>query len=88
MRYTIRRSEVYVLGRIWQPGAGLCSYTYQIPAGAGIITRARVQAWLDSNAGDFERIEDFSASIEHGKKTVDIPWSLPESEKLFLECAS
>lgn len=88
MRFTVRRSEVYVLGRIWQPNTGLCAYTYTIPAGAGIITREHVQAWLDSNAGDFQSITDFSASIEHGNRTIEIPFALPDSEAIYQECAS
>ena len=32
------------------------------------------------NAGDFASIIDFSASIEDGENTVDIPWASEEGE--------
>ena len=44
-------------------------------AGDGKITRESVQCWLDCHAGDFSEIIDFSASLEIGDETVEIPWA-------------
>lgn len=73
-------SEVDVVGRIWQPGCGLCAYTYPLSGydvenirayGDGEITRDAVQRWLDTHAGDFSEIVDFRATIGDGDFDCD-----------------
>lgn len=92
MRYTVRTSQVQVIGPIWQPGF-TAAQTITIHGqdidsvrdAHGDITRASVALWLDSHAGDFSSITDFSASIEDGENTVEIPWDDEESELVFNE---
>ena len=68
---TIIRNYVDVVGEIWQPGIGPCSYHYDLNSSAvrniqdesGVITREGVEDWLGTHAGDFSHIIDFCASI-------------------------
>jgi hypothetical protein len=46
----------------------------------GKITRESVDQWLTMHSGDFSEVIDFAASIEHGDKTIDIPWANAENE--------
>jgi hypothetical protein len=55
---------------------------------SGAITRESVSLWLDSHAGDFASVDDFSASVEDGDSTIDIPWSSEESAMTFSDCTS
>jgi hypothetical protein len=90
MRYTVRVSTVSVIGRIWMPSVPAAT-TYTLSESdvgnarsvTGRITRESVQEWLNSHAGDFAEITDFSASIEDGADTVEIPWADEESELTF-----
>ena len=92
MRYTVRTSQVQVIGPIWMPNT-TAAMTYTLHAveisnvrnGYGDITRVSVAAWLDMHAGDFSSVTDFSASIEDGENTVEIPWDDEESEAVFNE---
>jgi hypothetical protein len=52
----------------------------------GKITRDSVDRWLAMNAGDFQHVADFRASIEDGDSTVDIEWADEESELTFGDC--
>lgn len=93
MRYTVRTSVVRVIGYIWMPSTE-AAQTYTLSAhdvenardGDGRITRASVQDWLDTHAGDFSEVTDFEASIEDGPDTVEIPWVHEESELTFNAC--
>jgi len=95
MKYMVRKSIVEVIGHIWQPGLGLCAYRYDLRDpydvdnardDAGSMTRESVQHWLSLNAGDFQSIRDFHASIEDGQNTVEIPWDDEESELTYGDC--
>jgi hypothetical protein len=93
MRYTVRKSEVRVIGTMWMPmSTGATVYdldSYAVGNArdqAGAITRESVQAWLDTHAGDFSNVIDFEASIEDGDVTVDIPWADEDSELTFGDC--
>lgn len=88
MRYTVRQSIVDVIGKIWQPGCGTCAYRYNIPAGHSLRTREDVANWLSTHAGDFQSVTDFAASLEAGKRTIDIPWQSQDSEVIYMECVS
>jgi hypothetical protein len=90
MRYTVRRSVIWVLGVIWMP---------MVPASQvielrdydignmrdddGKITRESVDRWLAMNAGDFSSITDFRASIEDGDQTIDIEWASEDSDLAY-----
>jgi hypothetical protein len=95
MRYTVRKSVVWVVGRIWQPGVE-CGQQIEMSAsdrenardGDGKITRESVEWWLATNAPDFQSITDFSASIEDGDETIDIPWATEEGELAYLDATS
>lgn len=95
MRYTVRKSIVQVIGRIWMP-AVTCAQTYTLDSSAlenikergdGKVTRAAVEDWLMVNSGDFQSIEDWSASLEVGDATLEFPWAKgEESEMTFCDC--
>lgn len=89
MKYTVRRSVIDVVGKIWMPatkaGTELTLSPYDVENcrdNTGKITRESVQAWLDTHAGDFQCVEDFHASIEDGDETIDIPWETKEGDEL------
>lgn len=95
MRYTVRKSVVDVVGRIWMPGI-VCAQRIELSAydldnardDAGKLTRDSVLDWLGSHAGDFASIIDFQASLEDGDTTVDIPFATEEGETAWLDCQS
>ena len=61
------------------------------------ITRADVQSWLDTNAGDFQNVIDFHAVIDDGplsacgecghvkRRTLVFDWADEENECAFLD---
>ena len=71
--YTVRTRDVFVLGWGWV--GQRMGYTYQLPKEIA-ADRDEIQNWLDTHAGDFQRIDDFAASIE----AVEIPWRVEEDE--------
>lgn len=97
MRYTVRKSLVWIVGHIWMPPDLICSQVltlsqYDIETikaqalhdtGSDAITCDAVRQWLTAHAGDFSSVIDFSASIEDGKDTVDIPWSTEAGEMQY-----
>ena len=92
MKYTVRKSVIYVVGKIWMP-AITCSQQITVNAydvghlrdGSGKITRESVEQWLDKHTGDFRSVQDFSASIEDGDITIDIPWASEDGEMAYLD---
>lgn len=90
MKYTVRMSVIDVLGTIWMP-SGLAATRYTLSRSDvdnardddGAVTRESIALWLDSHAGDFSGVTDFSASLEDGDSTVDIPWADEASEMTF-----
>jgi hypothetical protein len=52
----------------------------------GLITRDSVEQWLCTHSGDFQKLDDFSASIELDGQTIDIPWNNEEAEFAFGDC--
>jgi len=52
----------------------------------GKITRDSVEQWLTTHSGDFQSVQDFSASIEDGGNTVEIPWATEDGEMAFNDC--
>ncbi len=95
MKYVVRKSIIDVVGKIWMPSV-TCGQRMTLSAhdvencrnDTGKITRESVQDWLHSHAGDFSSIEDFSASIEDGVVTVEIPWATEEGELTYLDCTA
>ncbi len=97
MRYTVRKSVVWLVGHIWQPGIGPCSQMLSLRAydvenirayGEGSIDRDAVEHWLMLNSGDFRDVIDFSASIEDGNRTIDIPWATEDGEMAYSDCTT
>ena len=93
MRYTIRRSIVQVVGKIWMPAATCAQEIVLRPHDIenakdeeGKLTRDSVEHWLCLHAGDFQSIQDFRASIEDGEETIEIPWKDEESEFTYSDC--
>ena len=100
---------IEVVGNIWQPGMGVCAMTYDLkPYDVGNmrgraridgfpITRVDVQAWLDTNAGDFQNIIDFHAVIDDGplpacdscghvkRRALVFDWADEKNECAFLD---
>jgi len=93
MKVLQRISYVQVYGRIWMPQVE-AAYEYPLrdydirnmTNDAGTITREDVEDWLTKNAGDFSQVIDFSASIELGEETIDIPWRDEEAELTYNDC--
>lgn len=91
-RYTVRVSYIDVLGTLWMPHAE-ASMRIRVDSYArenmrdddGHITRESVEDWLTSHAGDFSSVIDFTASIEDGEETIEIPWSSEENECRYLD---
>lgn len=90
MKYLVKKSFVDVIGYIWMPHNQICSYRYDlsiydieiIKYKHGEITRATIEDWLSSHAGDFSSIEDFKASIEDGDETLDFGWAKGEESEM------
>ncbi len=94
MRYTVRKSVVRVIGRIWMPAImaaqqiELSSYDLDNAKDEqGNLTRESVDRWLSTHTGDFQSVKDFYASLEVGDQTVEIPWADEESEFTYSDCA-
>jgi hypothetical protein len=93
MRYTVRKSVVQVIGKIWMPSV-TAAQVHELSAlevnhvrdGYGKITRESVQRYLDMHARDFASVDDFYASIEDGDETVEIEWEHEESELTYNGC--
>lgn len=86
MKFTVERNWVDVVGKIWQPGVGLCAQTRSLTAhdmeSIGEPTRENVSSWVDSHFGDFSSIKDFHAVI--GEAVLD--WHDEENESIFNDC--
>lgn len=92
MKYTVRKSIVRVVGRIWMPAViasnVITMSAYDIDNARdedGKITRESVEDWLGSHAGDFQSIIDFEASIEDGDLTIDIPFASEDGEMAYID---
>jgi hypothetical protein len=91
MRYLVTKSVVEVIGSIWQPGVGVCAQRIEMDSydignatdDDGQVTRGSLQGWLDCNAGDFQDITDFRASLEIDGDTVTIDWEDEQSELAY-----
>lgn len=70
MKVTRIYNNVDVIGRIWMPSV-VCAQTFQLTSydvenardEDGDLTRESLTRWLDTHAGDFSEILDFSADI-------------------------
>ena len=84
MRYMVERNFVRVWGHIWMPNT-LAAYEYTLSPydveNIGEFTRENVEGWLHKNAGDFQSIEDFFATV--GDK--EIPWEKEENEFAYFD---
>ena len=89
MKYTVCKSLINVVGRIWSGHSASYRYTLKnedllkiLSFSGAAFTRESVREWLNGHAGDFERIDDFSASIEHPvtDETITIPWENEDNE--------
>jgi len=92
MKYMVRKSVVRVVGKIWMPAVtcaqDITMSDYDVENARnedGKITRESVERWLGAHAGDFQSIDDFSASIEDGDDTIDITWSTEEGEIAYMD---
>lgn len=80
--------HVNVIGKIWWPFGAVCAHSYSLSGydvenidqetpGQG-ISRADIQSWLDTHAGDFSEILDFEAVIGesvYGWRDDDSEWT-------------
>ena len=92
MKYIVCKSVIYVVGHLWMPDI-IASQQITVSAydvrylrdDRGKITRESVEQWLGTHTGNFQFIHDFSASIEDGDNTVDIPWASEDGELEYLD---
>ena len=92
-RYTVRKSYVDVVGKIWMPQHVTVAMRYPVSGydmenmrdDDGQITRDSVEQWLMCHSGDFSSVEDFSASLEVGDDTIEFPWTHEESECTYAD---
>ena len=93
MRYTVRKSIVRVVGKIWMPNA-TCAMDYTLTEydlenardDDGKLTRESVEHWVMLHTGDFQSITDWSASLEDGNDTIELPWQSEENELAYADC--
>lgn len=92
MKYVRRVSLVTVVGNLWMPNVtsfkhiALSDYDIEnMRNDDGSIDRDGVEDWLGAHTGDFSKIIDFSASIEDGNETIDIPFATEEGECAYLD---
>ena len=87
-RYMVEKNYVRVLGNIWQPGIGKCAMEYTLDSSdvenIGDFTRENVERWLCTHSGDFQSIDDFSASVGEW----EIGWANEENELAYWDCMS
>lgn len=85
MKFTVERNWIDVFGIIWLPPItaatryNLDSYKMN---NIGEPTRENVGKWLDTNAGDFQKIIDFRAIVGE----TEIPWASEENEIMYNDC--
>jgi hypothetical protein len=102
MKYTVRMSYLDVLGKMWMPHVdaslhmtlssydvdNIIDYSDDLNGSSKIgITREGVMGWLNTHAGDFSEITDFSGSIEHPAtgETIDFEWSSEDNEAAYYD---
>jgi hypothetical protein len=92
MKYTVTLNRLQVIGRIWMPNV-VCAQSFDLDNyhmqiiedyGDGQVTRAGVALWLDTHAGDFQEIIDFSADFGDNEFVSD--WENEDSEYTFYGC--
>ena len=86
-RHVVIVRKIEVIGKIWQPGFGICAREYPLNAtdeqnirkvNGMILTREGCKKWLDEKAGDFESIIDFHADVDD----FDSPWKNGKESEL------
>jgi hypothetical protein len=95
MKYTVRKSIIQLVGKIWMPGI-VCGQEKTLTAhdvencrgDDGKITRESVEQWLTSHSGDLSSVIDFMASIADGEETIDIPWKTEEGEIQYIDATA
>jgi hypothetical protein len=82
----VHESYIEVLGTIWLPYGAHATYVYRLSNydidNIGEITRENVEQWLNTHAGDFERVIDFRADIYDYRinEDIEVGWADPEYE--------
>jgi hypothetical protein len=91
MRY--RKSYINVVGKGWYNQTIATTYnvtdhdTENMRDEDDNITRESVELWLDSHSGDFQHVEDFSASISLSDGAdIEIEWRDEDNEMAFNDC--
>jgi len=92
MKYMVTTSYIDVIGLIWMP-AVQCSMRYTLTDydidickdDEGKVTRESVDLWLSTHSGDFQGIDDWTASLEVDGETVDFEWKDEESECTYID---
>ena len=97
MKYTVRKSLIWIVGHIWMPPNVICSQCLTLrdydvenitaqalhDTGSATITRDAVEQWLTTHSRDFSHAIDFSASLEDGDDTITIDWATEAGEMLY-----
>lgn len=82
---------ICVIGRIWEPGKGVCAHEYRPDHEKPLclvdtedepgVNRALAVTWLGRHAGDFETIEDFTVWSDESGIVLD--WMNQDSDDKF-----
>ena len=86
----VKAYRVEVLGNIWQPGAGLCSYVYTM-----VQDHEPTPEEITRKAGDFECVTDYRLmryepcpTCGHEEPLIIRDWKLPESADSWADLAA
>ena len=97
MRYTVTKSIIQVVGKIWMP-AITCAMEYELDSyklgnllaeveEGESLTREHVERWLAVNSGDFQSVEDFRADLElPDGSSFTSNWEKEENEMVYVDC--
>lgn len=77
-------ARVEVIGQLWQPGVVAASLYWMPRDEHDPLTRDTVADWLDTHAGDFQSIDDFSADDHVTGEYLD--WTGEESHLTYIDC--
>ena len=94
MRYTVTKSIIQVIGKIWMP-AVTAAMQYEVTAHdiqnmadekTGHVTRELVDRWIVLHTGDFQTIIDWRADLAVGDEDIVYDWKVADSEMIYNDC--
>ena len=87
MRYIVTKQRVQVIGKIWQPGVGICAEVkdltdYDMSNIEDPGNLADVEHWISLHFGDFREILDFRADFHWNDIQIVYEWKNGEESEL------